>query len=125
MVTKLRRKFNVRENSGSAKAETVAGKDGKWLVKLDLSKDDGKGKDLIITEKNKIVAKDVITGEVWFCKTIEIKKMTLQAKKSSLNSASPRRSTGGSTCGRRCDTDQMISRTCFSGSSGSAGEGSF
>ena len=81
MVTKLRRKFNVRENSGSAKAETVAGEDGKWLVKLDLSKDDGKGKDLIITGKNKIVAKDVITGEVWFCKTIEIKKNDIAGKK--------------------------------------------
>ena len=57
----------VAVSYGSAKAETVAGKDGKWLVKLDLSKDDGKGKDLIITGKNKIVAKDVITGEVWFC----------------------------------------------------------
>ena len=39
----------VAVSYGSAKAETVAGKDGKWLVKLDLSKDDGKGKDLIIS----------------------------------------------------------------------------
>ena len=52
---------------GSAKAETVAGKDGKWLVRLDLAKDDGAGKDLVISGKNKITCKNVITGEVWFC----------------------------------------------------------
>ncbi|MBQ4313908.1 MAG: sialate O-acetylesterase, partial [Lentisphaeria bacterium] len=48
-------------------AETVTGKDGKWVVKLDLSKSDDKGHELVMKGKNTVVAKDVITGEVWFC----------------------------------------------------------
>ena len=39
---------------GNAKAETTAGKDGKWLVNLDLANDDGKSKDLTISGKNTI-----------------------------------------------------------------------
>ena len=57
----------VTVSYGDAKAETVTGKDGRWLVRLDLSKSDGSGKNLVITGRNKIVARDVITGEVWFC----------------------------------------------------------
>ena len=79
---------------GNAKAETVAGKDGKWIVRLDLSKDDGKGKDLVIAGKNKITAKDVITGEVWFCIGQSNMAMTvgrsLNAKENVANSANDR-----------------------------------
>jgi sialate O-acetylesterase len=57
----------VSVSYGSAKADAVAGKDGKWLVRLDLSKDDGAGKNLVISGKNTITCKNVITGEVWFC----------------------------------------------------------
>ena len=52
---------------GSASASTVAGKDGKWLVRLDLSNSDDAGHDLVIKGKNTLTFKDVITGEVWFC----------------------------------------------------------
>ncbi len=52
---------------GSAKGETIAGKDGKFTLTLDLSKDDGIAKELTVSGKNKIVIKDVIAGEVWFC----------------------------------------------------------
>ena len=52
---------------GSARAETTASKDGKWLVKLDLSGDDGKSKELVVAGKNTIRIKDVISGEVWLC----------------------------------------------------------
>ena len=48
-------------------ASTVAGKDGKWLVRLDLSKSDDAGHDLVVKGKNTITCKDVITGEVWYC----------------------------------------------------------
>lgn len=50
---------------GNASAAAVADKDGKWLVRLDLRKDDGKSKTLLVSGKNKIAVKDVITGEVW------------------------------------------------------------
>lgn len=52
---------------GSAKGETIAGKDGKFTLTLDLSKDDGTAKELTVSGKNSIVIKDVIVGEVWFC----------------------------------------------------------
>ena len=52
---------------GSAKGETIAGKDGKFTLTLDLSKDDGTAKELTVSGKNKIGIKDVIAGEVWFC----------------------------------------------------------
>ena len=50
---------------GNASASTTAGKDGKWLVKLDLSNDDGSAKVLQFIGRNKIHIRDVITGEVW------------------------------------------------------------
>lgn len=69
---------------GNAKAETTAGKDGKWLVNLDLANDDGKSKNLTISGKNTINIKDVITGDVWL--TAGQSNMEFQLKKS-LNSA--------------------------------------
>ena len=55
----------VSVNYAGVSASTVADKDGKWLVRLDLSKDDGKSKTLEIRGKNTISIKDVITGDVW------------------------------------------------------------
>ncbi|MBE6358262.1 MAG: sialate O-acetylesterase [Lentisphaerae bacterium] len=52
---------------GNISAETVAGKDGKFIVRLDLSKAGNDSKELIVAGKNKITVKDVIVGEVWFC----------------------------------------------------------
>ncbi|MCH7990626.1 MAG: 9-O-acetylesterase, partial [Planctomycetes bacterium] len=50
-------------------ARTTAGKDGKWMVKLD-EFDDSDTKyilTLTVTGKNKIILKDVLIGEVWVC----------------------------------------------------------
>ena len=55
----------VKISFGNASSTVTADKNGKWLAKLDLSKDDGTAKNLQIDGKNKIVVKDVITGEVW------------------------------------------------------------
>ncbi len=52
---------------GSIKAETTAGKDGRFIVKLDLSTAGNDAGELIICGKNKVVIKDVIVGEVWLC----------------------------------------------------------
>ena len=52
---------------GDVKAQTVAGKNGKFLVKLDLSQAGNDAKELIVAGKNRVVVKDVIVGEVWFC----------------------------------------------------------
>ena len=69
---------------GNAKAETVAGKDGRWLVRLDLANDDGKSKDLVISGKNTITVNDVITGDVWLAAGQSNMEFVL---KKSLNSA--------------------------------------
>ena len=50
---------------GNASATAVADKNGRFEVTLDLSKDDGKSKKLLIEGKNKVVINDVITGDVW------------------------------------------------------------
>ena len=52
---------------GNIKAETVAGQDGLFQVKLDLSKAGNESKELTVSGKNTIVVKDVIVGEVWIC----------------------------------------------------------
>ena len=57
----------VSVNYAGVSASTVAGKDGKWLVRLDLSKTGDAGADMVIKGKNTVTIKDVITGEVWFC----------------------------------------------------------
>ncbi|WP_264565805.1 sialate O-acetylesterase [Flavobacterium sp. N3904] len=44
----------------------AAGKDGKWMVKLDAEKAGGPF-ELIIKGKNKIVIANVLVGEVWIC----------------------------------------------------------
>ncbi|MBR7120161.1 MAG: hypothetical protein IKC77_08190 [Lentisphaeria bacterium] len=55
----------VSVSYGNASASVTAEKDGKWLVRLDLSNDDGKSKTLKISGKNTLKIKDVITGDVW------------------------------------------------------------
>ena len=79
---------------GNAFASAVAGKDGKWLVDLDLSKDDGKSKILSVSGKNKLTIKDVITGEVWLAAgqsnmAFQMQK-SLNAKEEIKNSENPR-----------------------------------
>ncbi len=49
--------------SGSAKA----GADGKWLVKLDLSKSGPGPFSMAVEGKNKLALSDILVGEVWLC----------------------------------------------------------
>jgi sialate O-acetylesterase len=46
--------------------KTKAGKDGKWMLRLDPLKAGGPF-ELTIAGKNKVTAKDVLVGEVWLC----------------------------------------------------------
>ena len=75
-------------------ASSVAGKDGKWLVRLDLSKTDDAGHELVVQGKNTIKINDVITGEVWFCIGQSNMAMTVErsmnADKNIANSANSR-----------------------------------
>ena len=52
---------------GNVHAQTVAGKDGRFLVKLNLAKAGNDAGELIVSGKNRVVVRDVIVGEVWFC----------------------------------------------------------
>ena len=58
---------NITVTYGDIQGKTIANKDGKFIVKLDLSKVGKTANDLIVSGKNKIVIKDVIVGEVWLC----------------------------------------------------------
>ena len=55
----------VTVSYGNVSASVTADKNGKWLVRLDLSADDGKSKKLTVRGKNTITVNDVITGDVW------------------------------------------------------------
>lgn len=52
---------------GSARASAVAGEDGKWRANLDLSSAMGGPFELIIQGQNRLVASDVLVGQVWLC----------------------------------------------------------
>lgn len=52
---------------GDAKAETTAGDDGKWSVRIKTPKAGGEALTLVVEGKNKIEFKDVLAGEVWIC----------------------------------------------------------
>jgi sialate O-acetylesterase len=58
---------NITVTYGDIQGKTIANKDGKFIVKLDLSNVGKTANDLIVSGKNKIVIKDVIVGEVWLC----------------------------------------------------------
>lgn len=47
--------------------QTVAGKNGRWLVKLTPLQASDKPADLIIKGKNELRIRDILVGEVWFC----------------------------------------------------------
>lgn len=52
---------------GDAQGSATAGADGKWMVKLPPLKMNASGQDLVITGKNTLTIKDVLTGDVWLC----------------------------------------------------------
>jgi sialate O-acetylesterase len=52
--------------SWGGKAETTAGEDGKWMVKVDLPAATGPF-EITIAGKNTITLKNVLVGEVWVC----------------------------------------------------------
>ncbi len=55
----------VKIGDVSGKARTD--RNGKWLVKLDLSRIGHGPFDMIVEGKNKLVRKDILVGEVWLC----------------------------------------------------------
>lgn len=52
---------------GEAKAETTAGDDGKWSVRIKTPKATSEALTLVVEGKNKVEFKDVLAGEVWIC----------------------------------------------------------
>ena len=83
----------VKVSWGAVQAEGKAGADGKWRVDLNLKNADTTPQDLVIQGTNKIVAKNVVVGEVWFCSGQSNMKFTLagtlEAKSEISNSANP------------------------------------
>ncbi|MBR7104346.1 MAG: hypothetical protein IKC65_05335 [Lentisphaeria bacterium] len=57
----------VSVSYGKISGSAVAGKDGKWIVRLDLSKCGDESRELIVKGTNTLKVKDVIVGEVWYC----------------------------------------------------------
>lgn len=57
----------VKVSWGTVQGEVKTGADGKWRVHLNLEEADTKPQDLVIQGTNKIVAKNVVVGEVWLC----------------------------------------------------------
>ncbi|MEK0447011.1 MAG: hypothetical protein RLZZ399_2332 [Verrucomicrobiota bacterium] len=51
---------------GNRKAETVAGSNGKWSLKVDLPAGEGPH-ELVVRGKNTLTVNDVLVGEVWIC----------------------------------------------------------
>ncbi len=54
----------------------VAGKDGKWMLKLDAEKEGGPY-ELTVKGKNSIVINNILIGEVWICWASRIWKCRL------------------------------------------------
>lgn len=52
---------------GSANGGTKAGPDGRWKITLDLSEVAPGPHDMVVQGKNRLVASDVLIGEVWLC----------------------------------------------------------
>lgn len=52
---------------GEARAATSAGEDGRWRVELDLTKVPATALELVAQGRNRVVARDVLVGEVWLC----------------------------------------------------------
>lgn len=52
---------------GTATASAVTGADGKWALKLDLSRAEAGPFELIVKGKNELKVSDVLVGEVWVC----------------------------------------------------------
>lgn len=53
--------------AGGDQAQTKAGPDGKWSLKLGKLKASAEPIEVTVTGKNKIVFKDVLVGDVWVC----------------------------------------------------------
>ena len=57
----------VTVSYSGATASCTADKNGRWLVKLDLSKCGKTSAPLVVEGKNRVVSSDVIAGDVWLC----------------------------------------------------------
>ena len=52
---------------GNQQKSTVAGDDGKWIVRLDKLAASDRGRTLTIRGDNTVAYEDVLVGEVWIC----------------------------------------------------------
>ena len=59
-------------------AACTADKNGRWLVRLDLSKCGKSGAPLVVEGKNRVVSEDVIAGDVWLCAGQSNMRFTVQ-----------------------------------------------
>lgn len=57
----------VKVSVDKASATAVAGSDGKWNVRLNLSEAGPGPFDLLVVSRNSLTVKDVMIGEVWLC----------------------------------------------------------
>lgn len=58
---------NVNVEFAGQRRSTIANNDGRWEVTLSPLDTDPIGTDLIVSGKNRLVAPDVLVGEVWLC----------------------------------------------------------
>ncbi len=58
---------SVTVTLGKATATTTTGADGRWRVLLNLTSSRPEPSELIVQGKNRLVASDVLVGEVWLC----------------------------------------------------------
>ncbi|OAM88889.1 GDSL-type esterase/lipase family protein [Termitidicoccus mucosus] len=52
---------------GARTAATIAGADGRWLVRLDPLPASAEPAELVVTGRNQVVLKNILVGDVWLC----------------------------------------------------------
>jgi sialate O-acetylesterase len=58
---------SVTVTLGKATATTTTGADGRWRVVLNLKSAGSEPGELVVQGRNRLVASDVVVGEVWLC----------------------------------------------------------
>jgi sialate O-acetylesterase len=69
----------IKVSLADQSAETKAGDDGKWLVKIATPKATGDALELRISGQNEVVFKNVLAGEVWVCSGQSNMQMSLNS----------------------------------------------
>ncbi len=58
---------HITVNFAGQTKSTLAGADGKWMVKLDPLEASTKGRNMTISGKTEVIISDILVGEVWIC----------------------------------------------------------